>query len=46
MKIYKNEVMRSPHTRSIRSITSKAASRGSEVNTLYAEAFELIRIIK
>ena len=46
MKIYKNEVMRSPHPRSIRSITSKAASRGSEVNTLYAEAFELIRIIK
>jgi len=46
MKIYKDEIMPTPHPRSLRSITSKAASRGSEVSVLYAEAFELIRIIK
>ena len=46
MKVYKKEIKKSPHPRSIESITAKAISRGSEANLFYAESFELIRFIK
>ena len=46
MKLYKNEIRPSPHPRSLESIKFKSRSRGSEVHSKYAEAFELIRIIR
>lgn len=45
MKCYDNELFDNPHPRSLDVIKSLARKRGSEINVMYAEAFELIREI-
>lgn len=44
-KIYKSEVMKFPHPRSIKNIESLASYRGAESGLIKAEAFQLIRNI-
>jgi LmbE family N-acetylglucosaminyl deacetylase len=43
LKIYKNEIKKWPHTRSIKSIKNLAMYRGSQIGKKYAEAFILVR---
>lgn len=43
LKIYKEEIKKWPHPRSIKSIKNLAMYRGSQIGTKYAEAFLLIR---
>lgn len=45
MKIYREEIKKYPHPRSLRVIKSLAEKRGSECNTKLAESFMLIREI-
>ena len=45
MKIYKGELMPSPLPRSINTIKSLAAFRGSSISANYAEAFMLLKEI-
>lgn len=44
-KIYKTEIEKFPHPRSLKSITNMAIRRGIEAGIKYAEAFQLIRSI-
>jgi len=44
-KIYKNEVMKFPHPRSVEAIENLAIQRGIECGLKHAEAFQLIRSI-
>ena len=44
-KMYKSEVMRFPHPRSIRAVENLAVLRGVESGLKKAEAFQLIRNI-
>lgn len=46
LKMYKNEIKESPHPRSIDKIIDKDSVNGSIILKEYAEAFEVIRIIK
>ena len=46
MKLYKHEIRKFPHPRSLLSMKLKSKVRGSEVHSFYSEAFELIRLIK
>ena len=43
LNIYKQELRKWPHSRSLKSITNLAKYRGSEIGVKYAEAFVLIR---
>ena len=43
LKVYKGEIKKWPHPRSIKSIKNLAMHRGSQIGTKYAEAFLLIR---
>ena len=43
LKIYKHEIKKWPHTRSIKSIKNLAMYRGSQIGKKYAEAFILVR---
>lgn len=43
MKAYRSELKEFPHPRSLETIEALARKRGSEINTGYAEAFQLIR---
>jgi LmbE family N-acetylglucosaminyl deacetylase len=45
MKAYKSELKEFPHPRSLETLEALARKRGSEINTSYAEAFQLIREI-
>ncbi|MDE2589137.1 MAG: PIG-L family deacetylase, partial [Patescibacteria group bacterium] len=45
LKIYKSEIGKFPHPRSIKAIESLAMYRGVESGLIRAEAFELIRNI-
>jgi len=46
LRMYKDELRESPHPRSIDKIIDKASVNGSTILKQYAEAFEIIRIIK
>lgn len=46
LNIYKEELREPPHTRSIKNIRNLSALRGNAVGVDYAEAFDLIRLIK
>ena len=46
LQIYKEELRKYPHPRSLRGIKVLAQKRGMEVGLKYAEAFELVRWIK
>ena len=46
LQCYSMECMESPHSRSLASVSVKAASRGQECRSLYAEAFMLLRDIR
>ena len=43
LKIYKNELRKYPHSRSLESIKVLAKYRGTQIGTHYAEAFYLVR---
>lgn len=43
MKVYKSELKKAPHPRSLEIIEALAKKRGSEIQAKYAEAFMLIR---
>ena len=46
LKIYKKEMLKYPHSRSLKGIKNLAAYRGNTVSLNFAEAFEIIRTIK
>ena len=46
LKIYKSEVKKFPFPRSIDAIKALAKVRGSEIGVNFAEAFEVLKIIK
>jgi LmbE family N-acetylglucosaminyl deacetylase len=46
IKVYQDEIKEFPHPRSIDGIMTLAKYRGMEVGYRYAEAFQVIRIIK
>ena len=43
LKIYKNEIRKAPHARSIKGVENLAKYRGSQCGKKFAEAFELLR---
>ena len=43
LKIYKNEIKKWPHPRSLKSIKNLSMLRGSQIGRKYAEAFILVR---
>ena len=46
LKIYKNEIKKWPHPRSLKSIKNLSMLRGSQIGRKYAEAFILVRELK
>ena len=46
MKIYNSELGKHPFPRSLKNIEALAAYRGAMVNKKYAEAFQVLKIIK
>ena len=45
LKIYKNEIRKAPHARSIKGLENLAKYRGSQSGTKFSEAFEFLRDI-
>ena len=46
LKLYKGEIKKWPHARSLKSIKNLAMYRGSQVGIKYAEAFITVRELK
>ncbi len=46
LKIYKNEIRKYPHSRSLKSIKILAKYRGTQIGAKYAEAFYILRELK
>lgn len=46
LKIYKSEIRKFPFPRSIETVKALAQLRGSEIGVKYAEAFEVLKLIK
>jgi N-acetylglucosamine malate deacetylase 1 len=45
LKIYKNEIRKAPHSRSLKGVENLAKYRGSQSGTKFSEAFEVLREI-
>ena len=45
LKIYKNEIRKAPHSRSLKGLENLAKYRGSQSGTKFSEAFEILREI-
>ena len=43
LKLYKDEIKKWPHSRSLKSIKNLAMYRGSQIGIKYAEAFIIVR---
>ena len=46
LKVYKSEIRKFPFPRSIETVKALAQLRGSEIGVKYAEAFEVLKMIK